>query len=301
MVKLDWEPLFLLHLLCAGLFLLFNLRGKTRLRALSETAIVLAVPVAGLLIMCLFKAIGSLLGLWALHEAEDEEEGEAFFVGAPVQKDVVPLNDVFLVQDKLQKRRFFTESIKQSLVENQQILQMAMHDKDREVAYYAVSMLTSRMENLEAELFERESTVLQGKQRENLDLLKEYAGLLHEYLGNKNFIDHVSWRKKQEAYIGILNHLTKLTEDNKEYFRQEIEELLLLPDYPAAEQVCEDFMKQYEDEEEPYLSCIAVYIAWKKPDKLRECLRKLKALPKDLSPEALRVIRFWDEGAAKSG
>lgn len=301
MEALDWKSLFLLHFLCAGVFLLFDLRGKSKLRALTETAIVLAVPVAGLLIMCLFKAIGSLLGLWELHEEEAEEEAEPFFVGAPVQKDVVPLNDVFLVQDKLKKRRFFTESIKQSLVENQQILQMAMHDKDREVAYYAVSMLTSRMENLEAELFERESMVLKGKQSENLALLQEYAGLLREYLSNKNFIDHVSWRKKQEAYIGILNHLTKLTRDNKEYFRQEIEELLLLPDYPAAEQVCADFMEQYGDIEEPYLSYIAVYVAWKKPDRLKECLLKLKALPRDLSPEALRVIRFWDEGAAKSG
>jgi hypothetical protein len=188
MEALDWKSLFLLHFLCAGVFLLFDLRGKSKLRALTETAIVLAVPVAGLLIMCLFKAIGSLLGLWELHEEEAEEEAEPFFVGAPVQKDVVPLNDVFLVQDKL---------IKQSLVENQQILQMAMHDKDREVAYYAVSMLTSRMENLEAELFERESMVLKGKQSENLALLQEYAGLLREYLSNKNFIDHVSWRKKQ--------------------------------------------------------------------------------------------------------
>ena len=297
----DWKALFLLHLLCAGLFLLFDLRGKARLRALTETAIVLAVPVAGLFIMCIFKAAGSLLNLWEVREAEVEAEEEVSFVGAPVQKDVVPLNDAFLVQDKLKKRKFFTESIKQSLVENQQILQMAMHDKDREVAYYAVSMLTSRMEKLEAELFERESKVVRGKQKENLGLLQEYAGLLREYLGNKNFIDHVSWRKKQEVYIGILNHLTNLTGDNKEYFREEIEQLLLLPDFPAAEQVCADFMEQHGEAEEPYLSYISVYVAWKKPDKMREILRRLKALPRDLSPEALRVIRFWDEGAAKSG
>lgn len=157
------------------------------------------------------------------------------------------------------------------------------------------------MENLEAELFERESKVVRGKQKENLGLLQEYAGLLREYLGNKNFIDHVSWRKKQEVYIGILNHLTNLTGDNKEYFREEIEQLLLLPDFPAAEQVCADFMEQHGEAEEPYLSYISVYVAWKKPDKMREILRRLKALPRDLSPEALRVIRFWDEGAAKSG
>ena len=301
MMGLDWKILLLAHLLATGLFLAFNLRNKTRLRAMTEAAIVLCVPVAGLAILCLFKLAGNVLHLWDIHEAEDEGVGEVSFLGAPVQKDVVPLNDAFLVEDKLQKRHFFTESIKQSLVDNQQILRMAMHDKDREIAYYAVSMLTSRMENLEGELFDRESKVLKGEQQEDLPLLKEYAGLLKEYMGNKNFIDHVTWRKKQEIYVAILDRLTRLMEDNKIYFREEVEQLLQLPDYPGAEQVCEDFLSRYPRDEEPYLSFIALYVAWKKPDKLQECLRRLKALPIELSPEALRVIRFWDKGAARDG
>ena len=301
MAGLDWKILLLAHLLATGLFLFFDLRGKTRLRAMTEAVIVLCVPVAGMVILCLFKLAGNVLRLWDIHEPEEEKVGEAFFLGAPVQKDVVPLNDAFLVEDKLQKRHFFTESIKQSLVDNQQILQMAMHDADREIAYYAVSMLTSRMENLEGELFDRESKVLKGEQQEDLPLLKEYAELLKEYLGNKNFIDHVSWRKKQEIYVAILDRLTKLAGDNKIYFQEEVEQLLQLPDYPGAEQVCNDFLGCYPGAEEPYLSCISLYVAWKKPDKLQECLKKLKALPIELSPEALRVIRFWDKGAAKVG
>lgn len=301
MAGLDWTILLLAHLLATGLFLFLNLRGKTRLRAVAEAAIVLCVPVAGLLILGLFKAGGTILRLWDIHEPDEEEEGEIFFLGAQVQKDVVPLNDAFLVEDKMQKRHFFTESIKQSLVDNQQILRMAMHDKDREIAYYAVSMLTSRMENLEGELFDRESKVLKGQQQEDLPLLKEYAGLLKEYLCNKNFIDHVSWRKKQEIYVAILDRLTKLTRDNKMYFQEEVEQLLQLPDYPGAEQVCDDFLGRYPRAEEPYLSFISLYVAWKKPDKLQECLKKLKALPIELSPEALRVIRFWDKGGAGDG
>ena len=301
MAGLDWKIFLLAHLLATGLFLLFDLRSKTRLRAFSEAVIVLCVPVAGLVILCLFKLAGSIMRLWDLHEAEEEEMGEAFFIGVPVQKDVVPLNDAFLVEDKLQKRHFFTESIKQSLVENQQILRMAMHDKDREIAYYAVSMLTSRMENLEGELFDRESKVLKGEQQEDLPLLQEYAGLLKEYMGNKNFIDHVTWRKKQELYVGILDRLTRLAADNKEYYQEEVEQLLQLPDYPWAEQVCEDFLDRHPRAEEPYLSFISLYVAWKKPDKLQECLKKLKALPIELSPEALRVIRFWDKGGAGDG
>ena len=301
MAGLDWKIFLLAHGLATGLFLFFNLKGKNRLQAVTETVIVFCVPVAGLFVLCLFKFFGGLLRLWDLHEIEEEGEGESFFIGAPVQKDVVPLNDAFLVEDKLQKRHFFTESIKQSLVENQQILRMAMHDQDREIAYYAVSMLTSRMENLEGELFDRESKVLKGEKQENLPLLQEYAELLKEYMGNKSFIDHVSWRKKQEIYVAILDRLTKLTEDNKGYFKDEVDQLLQLPDYPGAEQVCRDFQSRYPGEEEPYLSFVALYVAWKQPEKLQACLQALKALPIELSPEALRVIRFWDRGAAKIG
>lgn len=45
--------------------------------------------------------------------------------------DVIPLNDAFLVDNQQQKRRFFMDAIKQSAVENQSILQMAVHDRDR--------------------------------------------------------------------------------------------------------------------------------------------------------------------------
>ena len=236
------------------------------------------------------------------HDHDEDEEHETFFMdNMKYDENIVPLKDTFLMDDSHKKRGFFTETIKQNVVSNQSILQMAMHDKDREIAYYAVSMLTSRMEKLDGELFEKESKVLKGEQQENLPLLQEYASLLKEYMGNKNFIDHVSWRRKQEIYVAILDRLTKLTENNREYFREEVGQLLQLPDYPGAEQVCRDFLERYPRTEEPYLSFIALYVAWKKPEKLQKSLRALKTLPVELSPEALRVIRFWDKGVAKVG
>lgn len=301
MSGMDWKILLLAHSLVSLLFILLNLRGKSRLRALSEAVLVFCVPVAGLLIMCSFKAAGSMLKLWQVYSPEPEKERETLFWGAPVKKDVVPLNDVYLVEDKLKKRSFFTESIKQSMIENQQILKMAVHDKDREVAYYAVSILTSRMEKLETELFERESSVLKGEQEETLPLLEEYAELLQEYLGNKAFIDHVSWRKKQEIYIGVLDRLARLSRDKREYFREEVHQLLLLPDYRGAEQVCEAFAKAYPEDEAPYLSYMALYAAWKKPERMRENLRRLKSLPGELSAEAQQVVDFWGEEASSLG
>ena len=298
---MDFCTFLAAHAAATALFLVADLRGKTRLRAMTEAMIVLFVPFFGLLIMCLFKFIGTVLKLWEGQKPEALDRGEAFFTGTQVDSDIVPLNDVFLVDDVHKKRKFFTEAIKQSMVENQNILQMAMHDKDREVAYYAVSMLTTRMEKLESQLFSKTYGVVRGEEEENLPLLQEYAELLKEYIGQKKFIDHVTWRNKQGDYVGLLAHLTKLCPDKREYFTEEIEQLIDMEDYAAAEQAAFEFRQAFPEQEEPYLKFIELYAAWKKPEALQEKLAELKACPIDLSPEALRVIRFWDKGVSNNG
>ena len=300
-LDLDFMAFMLLHVIATGIFLLVDLRGKTRIRAFTEAAIVLFVPVFGLLIMCLFKLMGSILGLWEGQTPELESQGEAFFTGTQVDDDIVPLNDAFLVEDQQRKRRFFTEAIKQSMVENKNILQMAMHDKDREIAYYAVSMLTTRMEKLETQLFEGTSGVLSGKEQENLPLLQKYADLLKEYISQRKFIDHVTWRRKQGDYVGLLAHLTKLCPDNMEYYSEEIKQLISMGDYTMAEQAAEEFMQAFPQREEPYLKYIELYAAWKRPEELQQKLSEMKACPMELTPEALRVIRYWDRGAVSHG
>ena len=52
---------------------------------------------------------------------------------------------------------------------------------------------------------------------------------------------------------------------------------------------------QHADKEEPILMEIKLYQALHDAKKLQERVQALKALPKRLSPEALRIIRFWDK------
>lgn len=291
----------MLHLTATAVFLLFDMRGKSRLRAMTEAVIVLCIPGPGIIIMCLFKFIGHVLRLWEGRSPELMDEGEAFFVGTQVDGDIVPLNDAYLVDDVQKRRRFFTQAIKQSMIDNQNILQMAMHDRDREVAYYAVSMLTTRMEKLETQLFEKTSEVVAGKAEENLPLLQEYAELLKGYIAQKKFIDHVTWRNKQGDYVGILSHLTKLCPGNMEYFMEEIKQLIDMEDFRMAELAADEFLEAFPGREEPYMKYIELYAAWKKPEALQQKIKELKACPIDLSPEALRAIRFWNQGVPVHG
>lgn len=289
------------HLLLTIIFFAVNFRRCSWLQVVSETMVVLCVPFFGLLIMLMFKLLCRLFHLEKGTCPEQEEEGESFFRGTELDCDIIPLNDAFLVDDVYQKRRFFTETIKQSVVENQSILQMAMHDRDREIAYYAVSMLTARMEKLENELFVREDSILSGEIPENNTMLEEYTELLREYLSQKKFVDPVTWRKKQDVYIGLLDRLLSLHPEDISYYIEEIHQLLDIGNYRTAEQICSILKERFPDREEPFLMFIELYQAERRPKALQQEIQALKACPVDLSRQALRVIRYWDKEAQKNG
>ncbi|SFT50419.1 hypothetical protein SAMN02910356_00837 [Selenomonas sp. GACV-9] len=289
------------HLLLTSMFFLLDWKGNPLLWALAETAVVLCVPFFGLLILLLFKLCCHVGRLYRERTPEADDTGEAFFRGTEFDRDIIPLNDAFLVADVQQKRHFFTEAIKQSVVDNQNILQMAMHDRDREIAYYAVSMLTTRMENLETRLFEQESAVLSGEKNEDTAVLVEYVELLREYLAQKEFIDHVTWRKKQGDYIGLLDHLVSLLPERIDYYIEEIRQLLDIRNFRTAEHICEQMMLHFPAREESFLMYIELYQAEHEREKMQQAIAALKASPLELSPKALQVIRFWDKEIQGNG
>lgn len=295
---MDFYALVLLHMGLTILYFLGNLWRKPRLQMVTESIIVLAVPFFGLLLILSYHACCVLFHLRAGRQPEIEEEVKAFFRGTQLGEDIIPLNDAFLVDDVQKKRHYFTDAIKQAVVDNESILQMAMHDRDREIAYYAVALLTSRMEKLENELFARESLILSGENQENVPRLEEYAQLLKTYLEQKKFIDHVTYRKKQGDYIGLLDYLKQMCPEKIEYYTEEIRQLLDTENYATAELVCAELMEHFPEHEESYMMYIRLYQSWRKPKRLQAKIRELKASPLELSQEALRAIRFWDKEAA---
>lgn len=92
-LDLDFMAFMLLHVIATGIFLLVDLRGKTRIRAFTEAAIVLFVPVFGLLIMCLFKLMGSILGLWEGQTPELESQ-DIYIVHADVSSNGGQSDDI---------------------------------------------------------------------------------------------------------------------------------------------------------------------------------------------------------------
>ena len=296
---------FAVHFIFTALFFFFDLRGKDLLRAGVETAIVFCLPVAGFIIMALYKIIAGRFHLYVGEEPEESDHGTAFFLGHKVEDDIVPLNDAYLLPDIERKRRFFTDAIKQAVVENEQILRMAMHDPDREVAYYAISLLTSRIEKLESRIFdtERGAGGIDGIAEENLE---EYAGVLKEYLSHKDFIDEVTWADKQRTYIEVLSRLRRIHVDVADYYEDEISERLRVNDFDGAIAAREAMEENVGNVGVTLLSSLRIAVAMRDHEKLKQTLDNIGALKgslrgdEKLPDELERAFEFWAQGSSSS-
>ncbi|MCI7260199.1 MAG: hypothetical protein MR482_02080 [Selenomonadales bacterium] len=288
--------ILILHIMLTLLYWGFNSRYSSVIENLTETILVLLIPFFGIIIMVLFKIISKAFGLDKGENHEAERKNIDIISKVELNDDIIPLNDAFLLDDTQRKRQYFTESIKQAVIDNQRILQMAVKEPDREIAYYAVSMLTTRMEKLESELLAKEKALAKSEKKDDIELLTDYARLLKEYLAQKQFVDHVTWRNKQDIYIKVLTKLCQLRPDEEKYYADLIDQLLDVAEYKEAESVCEAYLQKFPAKEEAFLLFIKLYQAWRKPQKLQAKIRALKASSLQLSWQGLQTIRFWDRG-----
>ena len=294
---IDFKWILLLHSLIAIIVFMVSQKRHNWLQAITEALFVFFLPGFGILILLGFRLADKGLKLSRDKGPTDEVAKDSFALDTIYyDEDVVPLRDTFLLDDIQKKRQFFTEAIKQNVIANQEILQMAMHDEDRETAYYVVSMMTSKMEEFETKLFTLEGELTKGEDKDHLDGLREYADLLKEYLSHGHFIDHVTFRQKRAVYLGILRRVTALFPQEKQYYKDQYEQLLQMREYPAAEDVCAQFRQQFPDDEDGFLMYIAVYYKMHAPEKMQQKIQEMKAASIVLSKKALDVIRYWDEG-----
>ena len=288
-----------LHVVLMVLFFLFIRRFLPQQQAQTETMFGLFVPFFGVFI---------LLGLHFLCWGKDKKimpdthklKGDAKVFSKNMRQDaeIIPLSDTLLVENPQQKRRFFTEAIKQNMLQNQRVLQQAVHDEDREVAYYAISMLTTKLEELETRLFDEEKQVREVQGEKAVKVLREYAANLREYIAQK-FIDPMTRRQKELRYAEIQGMLIKAEPEEAEHYREKICQDIGLQNYAAAQETCALFVERFPEAEQPYLMYIRLYQAMHEPEKLQKKIEELKALPIKLTIEAIEIIRFWDrKGAA---
>ncbi|MCI7612616.1 MAG: hypothetical protein MSS66_06470 [Selenomonadaceae bacterium] len=286
-----------IHLLLTGaVYLAVSLKAD-RLQALTEAGIVFLLPGAGFLVVCITRLLYSLRFMQSRIDPHKLMNSNNVFTNLiSYDENVIPLHDTFLVDDVQVKRKVFLDAVKQNVLDNPKVLRMATYDADREIAYYAVSMISGHIEELEGKLAELEAVLRQEAAPEKV---REYVGLLADYL-SQDFVDALTKREKGRIYVEVLARLLQEEPDNDGYMQAKINQEILLEDYGEAERDCHAFQQRFPDREEPYLLYMKLYHAMRRPELLQDKLAELKGSRARLSPEALRILRYWG-GAFSEG
>ena len=285
--------LLIVHIVITALWFLLASRFRTRQQACVESVIVLLLPVVGLMMLLAWRLVCRVFHYDVHHPEPFEEDDDDFSLSTmDYQADIVPLSDTYLLGDAHMKRRLFTNAIKQEVVENPEILREAVHDEDREITYYAVSMMTARMGKVANDIDVVEQALAEGREEDRAANLARYADLLEDYLKN-GYGDADGRAKKERQLIDTLAELVRLEPDDDDARKQQVRTLIRAKAFDEARAACAAYAAARPETEGPVYLRLMLAAAERDDAGVRTAVKELRALPVRLSPEALTAIRYW--------
>lgn len=285
--------LLIVHIVITALWFLLASRFRTRQQACVESVIVLLLPVVGLMMLLAWRLVCRVFHYDVHHPEPFEEDDDDFSLSTmDYQADIVPLSDTYLLGDAHMKRRLFTNAIKQEVVENPEILREAVHDEDREITYYAVSMMTARMGKVADDIDVVEQALAEGREEDRAANLARYADLLEDYLKN-GYGDADGRAKKERQLIDTLAELVRLEPDDDDARKQQVRTLIRAKAFDEARAACAAYAAARPETEGPVYLRLMLATAERDDAGVRTAVKELRALPVRLSPEALTAIRYW--------
>lgn len=285
--------LLIVHIVITALWFLLASRFRTRQQACVESVIVLLLPVVGLMMLLAWRLVCRVFHYDVHHPEPFEEDDDDFSLSTmDYQADIVPLSDTYLLGDAHMKRRLFTNAIKQEVVENPEILREAVHDEDREITYYAVSMMTARMGKVANDIDVVEQALAEGRVEDRAANLARYADLLEDYLKN-GYGDADGRAKKERQLIDTLAELVRLEPDDDDARKQQVRTLIRAKAFDEARAACAAYAAARPETEGPVYLRLMLAAAERDDAGVRTAVKELRALPVRLSPEALTAIRYW--------
>ena len=285
--------LLIVHIVITALWFLLASRFRTRQQACVESVIVLLLPVGGLMMLLAWRLVCRVFHYDVHHPEPFEEDDDDFSLSTmDYQADIVPLSDTYLLGDAHMKRRLFTNAIKQEVVENPEILREAVHDEDREITYYAVSMMTARMGKVADDIDVVEQALAEGREEDRAANLARYADLLEDYLKN-GYGDADGRAKKERQLIDTLAELVRLEPDDDDARKQQVRTLIRAKAFDEARAACAAYAAARPETEGPVYLRLMLAAAERDDAGVRTAVKELRALPVRLSPEALTAIRYW--------
>ena len=220
-------------------------------------------------------------------------EREQMMPDVEKELDVIPVVDAMAVSNNQEKRSLLLEQLKKDLKTNYKSVLPVGRDRDSESAHYVAAAKMEVCRRKHVQLIRLQSDM--QKKPEDTELVHKYLKELREYIESG-----LLSRKEAGLYkIQYCDTLFPLAE--KEEYPITGEEsgfylacLVDLGRYQEAEDYWEEGSWE-QKKEEAYLKMLEMYYERREKQKFYQCLDCLKASDVRLSPEGLKLLRYWTE------
>ncbi len=290
--------LIVVHLACCGLLVHLYRRGTHGDRDLLSLPVLL-VPVFGPCCVALAHAgdwwhplvEGQRLGL----ERTPPDETYARLAGRETvdADDVVPIEEVMLVNEPTRRRQVMLEVLYAGTDGLAEQLHQAATNTDTEVVHYAVTELVELRKSFDVRLraLERQWQRADG----SAEIVEEYLRLDEAYLAS-GLLAHDERTVRLRHYRDLLDHVDE--KGQVPLARLEAQALadIELGDHDRARTAAERLVVDHPDSESGYLCLLRLAIAERDTATLDEVLRALDEHNVYVSPENRRYVDFWRDG-----
>jgi len=287
-------PIIVGHLVLSCLMAFIGSNRINKQERLSNFIISLFFPVGGYISVLILY----LLRNKSTKEIDDEppiEETVVLFadrINVEKETNIVPLEEILLINDTKIKRQQLIDTLKKDFSKYLDMLKIALKDEDVETSHYAASAVSEIKRNLDLKF--QALSVQYEKNKSDMKLLKEYAGVLEEYL-NSSLLDETSRKKILITYVQVLKNILKSHEKDAVYCNKLINALFEAGELEKSGTYCKAFLENNETED-AYLINLKYYYLIKDKSSFDIILKKLKKSSVKLSNKGINIVRFWSEG-----
>ncbi|MDO3411582.1 hypothetical protein QWJ34_17595 [Saccharibacillus sp. CPCC 101409] len=230
-----------------------------------------------------------------LNASAPEEPGRLAELREPEREvNIVPLEEALLIGDLASRRRTMIELLNGDATRNLETIKLAVSNEDTETSHYAVSALVEIKRKLNRSL--QELSVQYEFSRQDPVFLKNYAGVLHDYI-RSGFLDDDTMQRLRFDLAGVLQLRIEADPGSFDAYEEKVAAELELHNYAAAETAARIFAERFPGREEPYLLLLNLYYSMRAPALFQETLLSLKRSDTRLTSRGLKSVRFWSEGA----
>lgn len=208
------------------------------------------------------------------------------------KKDIIPIQDAFILNNNSVKRRLVKDIIKKDFDSNLNILNKALNDTDTETSHYAATAITELKSKLLILLQERETQY--NKNPKSNKIVINYLETIQQCINSK-FFDINGDKKLEYKYVEVLkNYINDNDKDiDEKYFKELIKGYIEIEQYCDAIKYANKYKQKYKFSINPYLLLLEIYYKNKNKDQFNKTLLDLEESEIILDKDSLKVLKFW--------